>query len=94
MTIKGQINEEIENEINSKIKEFEFQPIINRFIPYRNGDNIIEKNKEYEITIIEREKSLEKLIECDEEYGIYNLKIEINMDLKNTFFEDSEDDEK
>ena len=94
ITIKGQINDDIENEIKSKLKQFEFQPIINRFIPYRNGENIIEKNKEYEIIIIEREKLLEKLIECDEEYGIYNLKLEIKMILKNTFFEDSEDDEK
>lgn len=94
ITIKGQINDDIENEIKSKLKQFEFQPIINRFIPYRNGENIIEKNKEYEIIIIEREKLLEKLIECDEKYGIYNLKLEIKMILKKTFFEDSEDDEK
>lgn len=94
MTIKGQIKDDFENEVNSKLKEFEFQPIINRFIPHKNGEGIIEKNKEDEIVITENEKSLEKLIECDEEYGIYNLKMEIMLSLKSKFLEDNDYNEK
>ena len=84
-TIKGKIFEE---EVESKqIREFEFQPIISRFIPYQN-----EKNKEQSIII--NQKS-EWIIDTDEEFGIYNIKIPVNIYIKKTMadFQESEDDE-
>ena len=99
-TIKGKIYEEESKEI----REFEFQPIINRYIPCQNDKNkeqeiIInqnknDKNKEQEI-IINQNKNSEMLVDTDEEFGIYNIKIPITTYIKNTLasFQESEDDD-
>ena len=85
-TIKGKIFEEEEVE-SKQIREFEFQPIINRLIPCQN-----EKNKEQEIII--NQKS-EMLIDTDEEFGIYNIKIPVKIYIKITTpdFQESENGE-
>ena len=81
-TIKGTTHNEGEN---SK-KDFEFQPIINRFLPIKDEDNNIIKNRESEI-IISKEGILTS---NDEKYGIHNIKIPINLNEKITGFEDEE----
>lgn len=83
-SIKGKIFEEEESK---EIREFEFQPIINRFIPCPN-----EKKNEQEIII---NPNSEMVIDTDEEFGIYNIKIPVKIFIKKTIadFQESEDSE-
>ena len=85
-TIKGKIFEEEEEE-SKQIREFEFQPIISRLVPSQK-----EKNKEQEIII---NQNSEMIIDTDEEFGIYNIKIPVKIYIKKTIadFQESEDGE-
>ena len=85
-TIKGKIFEEEEEE-SKQIREFEFQPIISRLVPSQK-----EKNKEQEIII---NQNSEMIIDTDEEFGIYNIKIPVIIYIKKTIadFQESEDGE-
>ena len=73
-TIKGKTNEVFETETNKESKEFEFQPIINRFIPLKN-----QEKKEIEIIILKEDYK----ISSDDEFGIYNIKVPIKKNIIN-----------
>ena len=73
-TIKGTTNEVFETETNKESKEFEFQPIINRFIPLKN-----QEKKEIEIIILKEDYK----ISSDDEFGIYNIKVPIKKNIIN-----------
>ena len=91
LTIKGKTNENIET--NSEFKEFEFQPIINRFIPFIGKEKNIDENKQLEIIFLKEDY---KTI-ADEEFGIYNIKTPIKLIEKKKFiinFDENESDEK
>ena len=91
LTIKGKTNENIET--NSEFKEFEFQPIINRFIPFIGKEKNIDENKQSEIIFLKEDY---KII-ADEEFGIYNIKTPIKLIEKKKFiinFDENESDEK
>ena len=75
ITIKGKSEEEGEKK---EIKEFEFQPIINRFLPSKN------KNKEIQITIPQKVNPIRS---ADEQYGIYNIKLLVKLTEININFE-------
>lgn len=69
-------------------KDFEFQPIINRFLSIKNEGKVASK-KEYEIIVL-KEKAI---INKDEEYGINNIKIPVKINEKIIDFDESEDNE-
>ena len=73
-TIKGTTNEVFETETNKESKEFEFQPIINRFIPSKDNEK-----KEIEIIILKEDYK----ISSDDEFGIYNIKVPIKKNIIN-----------
>ena len=73
-TIKGKTNEVFETETNKESKEFEFQPIINRFIPSKDNEK-----KEIEIIILKEDYK----ISSDDEFGIYNIKVPIKKNIIN-----------
>jgi len=75
ITIKGTSEEVGEKK---EIKEFEFQPIINRFLPSKN------KNKEIQITIPQKVNPIKS---ADEQYGIYNIKLLVKLTEININFE-------
>ena len=72
-TIKGKTNEVFETETNKESKDFEFQPIINRFIPLK------EEKKEIAIIILKEDYK----ISSDDEFGIYNIKVPIKKNIIN-----------
>ena len=86
-TIKGKTIQNNEDMGNGP-KDFEFQPIINRFLPIKNEGKVASK-KEYEIIVL-KEKAI---INKDEEYGIYNIKIPVKINEKIIDFDESEDNE-
>ncbi len=72
-TIKGKTNEVFETETNKESKDFEFQPIINRFIPLK------EEKKEIAIIILKEDYKKSS----DDEFGIYNIKVPIKKNIIN-----------
>lgn len=72
-TIKGKTDEVFETETNKESKDFEFQPIINRFIPLK------EEKKEIAIIILKEDYK----ISSDDEFGIYNIKVPIKKNIIN-----------
>ena len=73
-TIKGQTTEVFETETIKESKDFEFQPIINRFIPLRDKEK-----KELEIIILKEDF----IKSSDDEFGIHNIKVHIKKNIKN-----------
>ena len=84
-TIKGQTTEVFETETIKESKDFEFQPIINRFIPLRDN-----KKKESEIIILKEDF----IKSSDDEFGIHNIKVHIKKNIKNIelSFDDEQDE--
>ena len=72
-TIKGKTDEVFETETNKESKDFEFQPIINRFIPLK------EEKKEIAIIILKEDYKKSS----DDEFGIYNIKVPIKKNIIN-----------
>jgi hypothetical protein len=73
-TIKGKTNEVFETETNKESKDFEFQPIINRFIPLKD-----QEKKDIAIIILKEDYK----ISSDDEFGIYNIKFPIKKNIIN-----------
>ena len=86
-TIKGITKEVSDIETIKETKDFEFQPIINRFIPLRDKEK-----KEYEIIILKEDYK----ISFDDKFGIHNIKVHIKKITKSIddSFDNSESDDK
>jgi hypothetical protein len=101
--IKGRTNQSFEDEVYNGSKEFEFQPIIKRFINLPEvdilnqsffdrifGKDKNEKKKQYEIIIL-KEDNINNIIKKDNsQFGIYTIQIPIQRIETNKFKENEE----